>query len=108
MELSLEHLELIPVLLKKIDALSKRLESSSEKRWMSVAETADYLSYSRDRIYKIKDEHFIEGVHFHNRTGKILFDRVAIDSWVVGKDDRETDYTQRQVVDNVLSSIKEI
>ncbi|WP_345987743.1 helix-turn-helix domain-containing protein [Sulfurimonas sp. HSL1-2] len=108
MELSLENINLIPLLLKRIDELSMKLETSNTKRWLNVKEVAEYLGYSKDRIYKMKDEHFIEGVHFHNRTGKILFDRVAIDSWVVGKDDRETDYTQRQVVDNVLSSIKEI
>jgi len=106
MELSLENLELIPLLLNKIEELSKKLEMSNGKRWMSVAETAEYLGYSADRIYKMKGTCFTEGNHFHNKTGKIIFDRVAIDAWVVGKETDETHESQRQIVHRVLSSIQ--
>ena len=93
-------------MLEIIEKMKEELANVNTKRWLNVRELAVYLGYSKDRIYKIKDEYLIEGEHFHNRTGKILFDRVAIDSWVVGKDYHETDIAQRQVVDNVLSSIK--
>lgn len=108
MEIELEHLRMLPRMLEIIEMMKKEMDKGTAKRWLNVKELAEYLGYSKDRIYKIKEQYFIEGVHFHNRTGKILFDRVAIDSWVVGKDDRETDIAQRQVVDNVLSSVKEI
>ena len=88
-----------------IEKLNNNLENGHTKRWLSVREIAEYLSYSNDRIYKLKDEFFIEGVHFYKKSGKILFDRVAIDSWMVEKDTNETNITQRQIVDNVLSSI---
>lgn len=82
------------------------LQNGSTKRWLSVRELGEYLSYSNDRIYKLKEEHFIEGRHFYKKSGKILFDRVAIDSWIVEKESNETNFTQRQIVDNILSSLK--
>ena len=108
MDIGIEYLNLLPQLASDLKQIKKRLEEEGTKRWLNVRELASYLGYSKDRIYKIKDEHFLEGEHFHNRTGKILFDRVAIDSWVVGKDTNETDLKQQQVVDHILSSVKEI
>lgn len=108
MELGLEHLNLIPKMFQLIEMMSEELKSAQGKRWLNVKELAEYLGYSKDRIYKIKDEHLLEGIHFHNKTGKILFDRVAIDSWVVGKETDETHKSRRQVVDHILSSINPV
>lgn len=106
MHIELENLALIPKLFLELEELKKSLSSSNEKRWLTVNELAKYLGYSRDRIYKIKEEHLLEEVHFYKRAGKILFDRVAIDSWVIGKDNNDAICEKRQIVDNVLSSIK--
>ena len=108
MDIGIEYLNLLPQLAADLKQIKKQLEGEGTKRWLNVRELALYLGYSKDRIYKIKDEYLIEGEHFYNRTGKILFDRVAIDSWVVGKDTYETDHKQRQVVDHILLSVKEI
>ncbi len=108
MDIGIEYLNLLPQLAEDLKQIKQRLEEEHSKRWMNVRELAQYLGYSKDRIYKIKDEYFLEGEHFHNRTGKILFDRVAIDSWVVGKETDETHKSQRQVVDNILSSVKKV
>ena len=108
MNIEFESLKLLPRMFELIEKLNKQLEENHTKRWLSVKELATYLSYSTDRIYKIKEEHFIEGIHFFKKSGKILFDRVAIDSWVVEKDTLETNIQQRQIVDNVLLSISKI
>lgn len=105
MNINFEDLKLLPQIFELIEKLSRQLEEGSAKRWLSVKELAEYLSYSNDRIYKLKDEYFIEGEHFYKKSGKILFDRVAIDSWMVEKESNETNQSQRQIVDNVLSSI---
>ena len=105
MNIEFESLKLLPRIFELIENVNRQLENVHAKRWMSAKELADYLSYSTDRIYKIKDEQLIEGIHFFKKSGKILFDRVAIDSWVVGKDTFETNQSQRQIVDNILSSI---
>lgn len=108
MNIEFESLKLLPQMFELIEKLSRQMEEGNAKRWLSVKELATYLSYSSERIYKIKEEHFIEGVHFYKKSGKILFDRVAIDSWVVKKDTLETNIQQRQIVDNILLSVGKI
>lgn len=100
-------LELLPQIKEDIEIVKKCLENSSKKRWLSVKELAEHLSYSKDRIYKLKGTVFIENEHFYKKGGKILFDRVAIDEWVIKGDNDECSQSQRQVVDRLLSSIKE-
>lgn len=104
--IEMENINLIKQIAEDIALLKKSLNETSAKRWLNVKEVAEYLGYSKDRIYKIKDHYLVEGIHFHNQTGKILFDRVAIDSWVVGKETDEAHIKQRQVVDNILLSIQ--
>lgn len=105
MDIQLEHLQLIPKILEALENIKQNLSIDNQKRWLNVAELAEYLGYSKDRIYKIKEEHFIEGVHFHKKIGKLLFDRVAIDGFVSGKERNDTNKQKRYVVDNILSSI---
>lgn len=106
--IEMENINLIKQIAEDIALLKKSLSDSTAKRWLNVKEVAEYLGYSKDRIYKIKDQYLIEGIHFHNQTGKILFDRVAIDSWVVGKETDETHQSRRQVVDNILLSVRKV
>lgn len=105
MELGLEHLNLIPKMFQIIENMYEEVKTAQGKRWLNVKELAEYLGYSKDRIYKIKDEHLLEGIHFHNKTGKILFDRFAIDDWVKGNDAHEPRESKRDIVDRLLSSI---
>ncbi|QHG91175.1 DNA-binding protein [Sulfurimonas sp. CVO] len=109
MNVEFENINLIKQISNDMQLLKKLLVDTSVKRWLSVKELAIYLSYSKDRIYKIKDTTFIEGIHFYKKSGKILFDRVAIDEWVISKETtNEINQSQRQAVDNILSSIKKI
>lgn len=106
--IEMENINLIKQIAEDIALLKKSIGEANMKRWLNVKEVAEYLGYSKDRIYKIKDQYLIEGIHFHNQTGKILFDKVAIDGWVVGKENDEAHIKQRQVVDNILSSIQKV
>jgi len=105
MTVNFEDLKLLPQMFELINKLNSNLENSYTKRWLSVRELAEYLSYSNDRIYKLKDEYLIESIHYYKKSGKILFDRVAIDSWMVEGNSNETNQSQRQIVDNILSSV---
>lgn len=105
MSIEMENINLIKEMAKDIEIIKLALAKQTSKRWLNTQEIADYLGYSKDRIYKLKDEVFIENIHFYKKTGKILFDRVAIDDWMVGKESDETNNTQQQIVDRVLSSI---
>ena len=106
MNVEFENINLIKQIFNDMRLLKKLLLDTNKKRWLSVKELAIYLSYSKDRIYKFKDNIFIEGIHFYKKSGKILFDRVAIDEWVISEEKtNEINQSQRQVVDNILSSI---
>ena len=103
--IEMENINLIKDIAKDLDVIKKQLQNTTAKRWLSVKELSEYLGYSKDHIYKLKEQFFIEGVHFYKKSGKILFDRVAIDSCVVGKDQNEIDLKKQKIVDHILSSI---
>jgi len=84
MTINFEHLELLKEMFDDIKTIKKLFENRIEKRWLSTKEVAEYLDYSQDRIHKLKGEAFIEGIHFHKRSGKLLFDKAKIDDWVLG------------------------
>ena len=76
--------------LAKIDEILNLLKNQQietiEKRWLNINETAHYLGYSTDRIHKLKGNEFIEGLHYYKRSGKLLFDKIVLDKWVLGID----------------------
>lgn len=107
--INMEYINLIDAIAKDIKFIKEEIiKNSNQKRWLNIAELANYLGYSKHRIYKIKEEYFIENLHFYKKTGKILFDRVAIDDWMAGKDKNDIIQSQRQIVDNILLSVKKI
>lgn len=106
--IEMENINLIKEMAKDIELIKKALSNQTDKRWLNVKELSAYLGYSKDHIYKLKDDVFVEQIHFYKKTGKIIFDRVAIDSWMVGKESDDINQSRRQIVDNILSSIKKI
>ena len=104
--INMENINLLESMAKDIELIKKSLSSNQTKRWLSVKELATYLGYSKDRIYKLKDETFLEEIHFYKKTGKIIFDRVAIDDWMVGKESDDSEKSRGQIVSRLLSSIK--
>lgn len=80
MNIKFENLTKIDLIIEKLEKLEFKL--SSEKRWLNVKETSHYLGYSKDHIHKLKNEHLLEGVHYHKKAGRILFDKYELDNWV--------------------------
>ncbi len=80
MNLKLENLEKIDDILHKLNSLEQKV--SSPKRWLNVKETATYLGYSKDHIHKLKNSYFTDGLHFHKKAGRVLFDKYELDNWV--------------------------
>ncbi len=106
--IEMENINLIKEIAQDISTIKKALSSIQTKRWLNTLELAKYLGYSKDRIYKLKEEVFIENLHFYKKTGKILFDRVAIDDWVIGKENYDVIQSRRLIVDNILSSVTKV
>lgn len=106
--IEMENINLLKAMAQDIELIKKALSNQTDKRWLNVKELSIYLGYSKDHIYKLKDEVFLENIHFYKKMGKIIFDRVAIDSWMVGKETDDINQSRRQIVDNILSSIKKV
>lgn len=107
MNISLEHLELIPKLLNEIKFLKLTQAMSSEKRWLNTRELSDYIGYSLDAINKmVKDDIFIDGVHYYKPSKKLLFDKEQVDNWIVGIKDDKQKQRVNIAVENILAGMK--
>jgi excisionase family DNA binding protein len=78
----LEEIPQIKQMLVELIKLQK--EGKVEKKWFSVDETAYYLGYSKDKVYKLIQNEWLEGVHYHKPTGRVIINREKIDEWVMG------------------------
>lgn len=107
MDIPFQHLELLPKLLKEIEALKLNQTISSEKKWLNSRELSDYIGYSIDSINKmVKEGIFIEGIHYHKPQKRLLFDKKQVNNWIVGiKDDKH--FNKLNVaVENILKGIE--
>lgn len=100
MNIPFENLEKINTIIDKLNSLEQKI--SLEKRWLNVSETAKYLGYSKDHIHKLKNEHFIEGIHYHKKAGRVLFDKIELDKWVTTY---ETKKDVKEIVNHVLKEV---
>lgn len=68
---------------KLLQTLVQRLETIGAKRWLSTKELAVYISYSEDGVRKLKDTELFIDIHYFKRSGKIIYDRLAVDEWIL-------------------------
>lgn len=107
MNISLEHLELIPKLINEIKSLKLTQAMSSEKRWLNTRELSDYIGYSLDAINKmVKDDIFIDGIHYYKPSKKLLFDKEQVNNWIVGIKDDKQKQRVNIAVENILAGMK--
>jgi len=107
MNVNFEHLELLPKLFNEIKALKLNQAMQSQKRWLNTRELSDYLGYSLDAINKmVKEEIFIEGVHYHKPQKRLLFDKEQINNWVVGIKNDVEKVKINEALENILQGIK--
>lgn len=107
MNIPFQHLELLPKLLNEIKALKLGQAMSSDKRWLNTRELSDYIGYSLDAINKmVKDEVFINGIHYHKPSKKLLFDKEQVNNWIVGIKDEKQLQRANIAVENILKGIK--
>ena len=64
MPIDMENINLIKNMAQDIEVIKKALSSQIAKRWLNTKEVAEYLGYSKNRIYKLKEEVFLENIHF--------------------------------------------
>ncbi len=104
MTISLENLELIPKLLDEIKAL--KLNITNEKKWLTANELSSYIGYSIESIHKmVKENVFIDGIHYYQPSKKLLFDKKEIDNWVIGFKSDRARQNVNLVVNELLANI---
>lgn len=106
MNVEFENINLIKQLVDDMQLLKHSLINSNEKRWMSVKELSSYLTFGKDKIYKMINVQFIEGVHYFKKENRLLFDKEKIDDWVKNESPPTLDGTStKAIIDDVLSSM---
>ena len=107
MMIEFECLKLLPVILKRLDSLKLQDVVSSSKRWLNTKELADYVGYSIDSINKmVKEQVFLQDVHYYKPSKKLLFDKVEIDNWVLGMPSEKNSKKADEILKNILDSMK--
>lgn len=83
MEEFIKILNEIPRISAQLDELIKiQREGTIEKKWLGIEEVVNYIPYSKDKVYKLVQEEWIEGVHYFKPTGRLIFKKEKIDEWV--------------------------
>lgn len=87
------------MLLQEVKSLKQN--ANTEKRWLNISEASTYLGYSKDHIHKLKNDEFLEGIHYFKK-GKLLFDRLELDKWVTNGSSK---INPKEVVDKILKNL---
>lgn len=108
MEINFQHLDDIPNIYKLLKILNEKIENKIEKRWLSTNETATYLGYSKDSIDSlVKKGEFIINIHYFQKERKRMFDKEALDKWVIGINISANNISHKinSAVEDIISSI---
>lgn len=102
----------IDTIIEKIDAIDERIsltiaDKNNQKRWLNTRELSGYIGYSMDAINKmVKENIFIDGVHYHKPQKKLLFDVEQVNNWIIGIKDEKHLNKVNEAVANVLKGIE--
>lgn len=107
--LNLDVLSLIPTMMELMLKLTEKIDNTTTKEFLSTEETAQYTSYSKDSIDSfVKKGELALNVHYYQKGKKRMFNRQAIDKWVMGID-IESDCNKTKIeatVEEIISSLK--
>ncbi len=105
MTIEFESLKLLPQIFELLNKLNDGLNNSS-KRWMSVKELSLYLTFGKDKIYKMIDVQFVESEHYYRKENRLIFDREKIDEWILDTPtNKSSSQDAKLIINNVLSSL---
>lgn len=100
-----ESLKLLPKIYELLSSLNTDI-NSNYKRWLSVKELSEYLTFGKDKIYKMIDVQFIESEHYYRKENRLLFDKQKIDEWVLNTPSKNESFQDtKSIIEDVLSSL---
>ncbi|MDD5373534.1 MAG: helix-turn-helix domain-containing protein [Sulfurimonas sp.] len=105
MTVEFESLKLIPQMYELLNRLNNCISNNS-KRWLSVKELSLYLTFGKDKIYKMIDVQFLQGEHYYKKENRLIFDKQKIDEWVLNTPSNKDNFVDTKLlINNVLSSL---
>jgi hypothetical protein len=105
MTVEFESLKLLPQIYELLNRLNENTNTNA-KRWMSVKELSTYLTFGKDKIYKMIDVQFIESEHYYKKENRLLFDKEKIDEWILNTPtNKKSTLDTKLIIDDVLSSL---
>lgn len=97
------------ITLKEINKKLSKLISmvGVDKQWLNTSETSHYIGYSEDSIYTmVKRGEFVQGVHYHKKRKKLIFNKSELDKWVVSDNPfNNSDFNVDKTIEDILSEI---
>lgn len=104
MNIAFEKLEKIEEIYNLLVLLRDREMNKIEKRWLTTEELSEYIGYSKESIKNmIKNEEFVIELHYYKKHRKNIFDKTAIDKWIMGSYKTYTNYEflTNKILENV-------
>jgi len=105
--IDMENINLIKNIVKDIEVIKNSFSNQTDKKWLNTRELSEYIGYSMDSINKmVKEDIFIDGIHYYKPSKKLLFNKFEVDNWVMGIRSNRAKRNINFVVDGLLANIK--
>jgi len=105
--IDMENINLIKNIVKDMEVIKSSLSNQTDKKWLNTRELSDYIGYSMDSINKmVKENIFVDGIHYYKPSKKLLFNKLEVDNWVMGIRSSKVKHDINLVVDGLLANIK--
>ena len=105
MNINFESLGKIDEIYNLLVLLKNEVNNKIEKRWLTSEELALYIGYSKESIKKfLKDEEFELNYHYFKKDRKNIFDKNAIDEWIMSEN-KGVSINSEYLVNKLLSNV---
>ena len=104
MNIAFENLEKIQEIYNILVLLRDREMNKIEKRWITTEELCEYIGYSKESIKNfIKDDELILNCHYYKKDRKNIFDKNAIDEWIMQDSNKNNTNNNDFIVNKLLN-----
>ena len=105
MNINFESLGKIDEIYNLLVLLKNEVNNKIEKRWLTSEELALYIGYSKESIKRfLKDEEFELNYHYFKKDRKNIFDKNAIDEWIMSEN-KGISINSEYLVNKLLSNV---
>lgn len=105
MNINFESLGKIDEIYNLLVLLKNEVNNKIEKRWLTSEELALYIGYSKESIKRfLKDGEFELNYHYFKKDRKNIFDKNAIDKWIM-LGDKGISMSNEYIVNKIYSNV---